>query len=148
MKEESYSFKKEPGIFYYEFFSEGPKGRIRKVVQFHQITSTDNIYNLGFGDFNEELGDIDDLSVSNNQDTQKVLTTVAQTVIDFMLQHPHATVLAKGSTPSRTRLYQMGISQFWDEIGMMFEIKGFIDNGWQPYERGKNFEAFVIVKSK
>ena len=146
MKEESYSFKKEPDIFYYEFFSKGPNGIIRKVVQFQQISSTEDTYNLGFGDFNMQLGDIDDLSVSNNQDTQKVLATVAQTVMDFMLQHPKATVLAKGSTPSRTRLYQMGISQFWDEIDAMFDVRGFRENRWQPYERGKNFEAFFIVK--
>jgi hypothetical protein len=146
MNEESYSFTKEPGIFYYEFFSEGPNGKIRKVVQFHQISATEDIYNLGFGDFNEELGEVDDLSVSNNQDTQKVLTTVAQTVIDFMRQHPEAIVLAKGSTPSRTRLYQMGISQFWDQIETFFDVKGFTANRWQPYERGKNFEAFFIVR--
>jgi hypothetical protein len=146
MKEESYSFKKEPDIFYYEFFSEGPNGVIRKVVQFQQIPTAEDTYNLGFGDFNEQLGDIDDLSVSNNRDTQKVLATVAQTVTDFMRQHPEAIVLAKGSTASRTRLYQMGISQFWNEIDKMFEVKGLRENKWQPYERGKNFKAFFIVK--
>jgi len=88
MNEEIYSFTKEPEIYYYEFFSEGPMGKIRKVVQFQQIPSRDEIYNLGFGDFNEELGEVDDLSVTNNQDTQKVLATVAGTVLDFMKQHP------------------------------------------------------------
>lgn len=146
MKEESYSFNKEPDIFYYEFFSAGPNGIIRKVVQFHQVSATEDIYNLGFGDFNEQLGDVDDLSVSNNKDTQKVLSTVAKTVTDFLEQHPKATVLARGSTPSRTRLYQMGISQFWSEIDAIFDVKGFKENVWQPYERGKNFEAFFIVK--
>src|ERR1700679_3254716 len=104
MNEESYHFKKEPEIFYYEFFSEGPNGKIKKVVQFQQIPNSVNIYKLGFGDFNEDLGDIDDLSVSNNQDTQKVLATVARTVVDFMQQHSGSIVIAKGSTKSRTRL--------------------------------------------
>jgi len=40
----------------------------------------------------------------------------------------------------------MGISQFWNEIDNIFDIKGFKANEWQPYERGKNFEAFFIVK--
>jgi len=146
MNEESYSFSKEPGIFYYEFFSNGPNGRIRKVIQFHQISNAEEIYNLGFGDFNEQLGEIDDLSVSNNQDTQKVLATVAKAVVDFMLQHPKAIVVARGSTPSRTRLYQMGVSKFWSQIENNFEIKGFKENEWKPYERGENFDAFYIVK--
>jgi hypothetical protein len=146
MNEEGYSFTKEPEIFYYEFFSEGPNGKIRKVVQFKQISATGDIYNLGFGDFNEDTNVVDDLSVSDNKDTQKVLATVAKTVIDFMQQHPRSIVLAKGSTPSRTRLYQMGISQFWDEIAGMFLIKGFKEGNWHPYEKGKNFEAFFIVK--
>ena len=115
-------------------------------MQFQQISLSEDIYNLGFGDFNEDLDDIDDRSVSNNQDTQKVLTTVAKTVIDFMHQHPRSIVMAKGSTPSRTRLYQMGISQFWNEIEPTFEVKGFMDNNWHPFEKGKNFEAFFIVK--
>jgi len=146
MNEEGHPFTKEPEIFYYEFFSEGPNGKIRKVVQFQQISVADNIYNLGFGDFNEEIDEVDDLSVSNNQDTQKVLATVAKTVLNFMQNHPTAIVMAKGSTPSRTRLYQMGISQFWEEIATAFDVKGFKDNNWYPYERGKNFEAFFIVK--
>ena len=33
MKEEKYSFNKLPEEFYYEFFSEGPKGTIKKVVR-------------------------------------------------------------------------------------------------------------------
>ncbi|MDP9076725.1 MAG: hypothetical protein M3O71_04815 [Bacteroidota bacterium] len=84
MNEDSYSFNKEPGIFYYEFFSDGPNGKIRKVVQFQQVSGNEDIYNLGFGDFNAELNEVDDLSISNNLDTQKILATVANTVIDFM----------------------------------------------------------------
>lgn len=146
MNQDSYPFAKEPEIFYYEFFSEGPNGKIRKVVQFQQVSGSVEVYNLGFGDFNADFGEIDDLSVSNNQDTQKVLVTVARTVVDFMQQHPKSIVLARGSTPARTRLYQMGISQFWTEIENTFEVKGFKDGGWQPYIRGKNFDAFFIVK--
>lgn len=146
MNEESYQFQKEPEIYYYEFCSEGPNGRIRKVVQFQQIAADEGVYNLGFGDIDPSSGEIDDLSVSNNQDTKKVLATVAKTVVVFIEQHPKAIVMAKGSTPARTRLYQMGIAQFWDEIHDLFEVKGFIDNEWHSFEKGKNFEAFFIFK--
>ncbi|WP_394344143.1 DUF6934 family protein [Sphingobacterium phlebotomi] len=32
-----------------------------------------------------------------------------------MISHSNAIVMAKGSTPARTRLYKMGISELWDE---------------------------------
>lgn len=69
------------------------------------------------GDIDTGSGEIDDLSVSNNQDTKKVLATVAKTVVDFIEQHPKAIVM-EGSTPARTRPYQMGIRSF----GMKYTI--------------------------
>lgn len=55
MKEEKYSFNKLPEEFYYEFFSEGPKGTIKKVVRYRLIQEhPSRIYNIGFGDWNEE----------------------------------------------------------------------------------------------
>jgi hypothetical protein len=48
-------------------------------------TDTENVYNLGFGDCNEEHGTIDDLPITNNGDSLKVLATVASTVYAFFL---------------------------------------------------------------
>lgn len=146
MNEEYYNFEKTPEIHYYEFLSVGPKGSIRKVIQFQQISLEENIYNIGFGDFNSETQKISDLTTSNNDDVKKVLSTVARAVLDFMEGRPQAIVMAKGSTPSRTRLYQMGISEFWEEIREMFEIKGYYENDWQSFQKGRNYEAFFIFR--
>jgi hypothetical protein len=72
------------------------------------------VYNLGFGDFNEETGDLDDQIVSKNGDTEQVLATVAGTVFDFWIEYPDALIFFIGSIPEgekarRTRLYQMKI---------------------------------------
>lgn len=145
MKEEKYSFNKLPEEFYYEFFSEGPKGTIKKVVRYRLIQEhPSRIYNLGFGDWNEENVDIEDMVATNNQDRQKVLATVADTVLDFTGSHPDAFVFAQGSTAARTRLYQMGISAFWDEIGALFLVLAYSGGEWKPFEKGKNYEAFLI----
>lgn len=145
MKEEKYSFNKLPEEFYYEFFSEGPNGTIKKVVRYRLIQEYPiRIYNLGFGDWNEEKGDIDDMIASNNQDRQKVLATVADTVLDFTGSHPDSFVFAQGSTAARTRLYQMGISAFWNEIGSLFLVLAYSEGEWQSFEKGKNYEAFLI----
>lgn len=135
------------GNFYYEFYSEGPKGRIRKLIQFHLVQdSPDVVYNLGFGDWVDETGDVDDLAVSNNNDRKRVLSTVAQAVLAFTRKHKNAFIVAKGSTPSRTRLYQMGIAEFYYDIESLFHVSGRIGSRWLAFEKGKNYDAFLIKR--
>jgi len=81
---------------------------------------------------------------SNNSDKQKVLVTVARTVFRFMKDHFDAVVIAQGSTSSRTRLYQMGIASFWDEINMHFNVYGLIERQWEPFQRKRNYQAFLL----
>src|SRR5258706_7276396 len=103
-----YDLDTKSNFLSFEFYSEGPKGKIKKIVQFRKLlvhNSQNDIYNLAFGDFNEEEGKIDDLVVSDNKDPEKVLATVATAVLSFMKQNPGAWVFAQGSTYSRTRYY-------------------------------------------
>ena len=86
----------------YEFVSEGIHGTIEKVVQFEEL-DIKNWYNLGFGD-KLKNNQFNDLSISNNGDSQKVLATVAQAVLLFTSECPDAIIYASGSTPARTRL--------------------------------------------
>ena len=76
----------------------------------YRETNLHNFYNLGFGDKNEKTGDIDDNVITNNGDSQKVLATVASSLVQFTEQYPNAMVYATGSTKARTRLYRIGIS--------------------------------------
>ncbi|HMR87054.1 MAG TPA: hypothetical protein PKD51_02810 [Saprospiraceae bacterium] len=89
-------------VLTFEFISFGPKGNIPKIVVYQHIER--NLYNLAFGEPNGKLGFIDDLIVTNNKDTDKILVTVASTIYDFFAVHKGTLVLAKGSTHSRTRL--------------------------------------------
>ena len=93
----------------FEFVSEGPRGRIVKLVKYTE-TSVKGVYNLGFGDKMGEEDDFDDMVISDNKDSVRVLATVAETVYRFTNKFPNASVLATGSTPTRTRLYRIGIS--------------------------------------
>jgi hypothetical protein len=147
MKEDKYIFNKLPEEYYYEFFSKGPKGNIKKVVRYRLIeTVPHHIYNLGFGDWDDKKGDVNDKVATNNHDKQKVLATVADTVLDFTKYHPDAFVFAQGSTSTRTRLYQMGIAAFWKEIGPLFIVMAFCNREWVPFEKGKNYDAFLIKR--
>ncbi|GAA3975559.1 DUF6934 family protein [Mucilaginibacter dorajii] len=131
----------------YEFYSEGPNGRIKKAVRFTRMTHEEPIfYNLGFGDVSQETDLIDDNIVSNNDDRDIVLATVAKTVIDFTNIHGNHYVFATGSTSSRTRLYQMGISGLWEEISKDFKVLGFVKGDWQPFQKNVNYEAFLVKR--
>lgn len=145
MQLETYSFIKRPASYYYEFFSDGPNGNFKKVVEFYKLEEyEEEVYNLAFGDWDEKYHHIDDLAVTNNSDRDKVLATVAATVIEFMKDHPQAIILARGITMSRTRLYQMGIARLWDQISLQFEIQGNINSEWELFQKGVNYDAFLL----
>ena len=79
-------------------------------------------------------------------DREKVLATVAATIIQFTDEHPNAIIFAEGSTLARTRLYQMGIAKFWEEIHQNFEIEGLINGAWEPFEKDRNYECFLLKR--
>jgi len=145
MEQEKYFFETVSETVVYEFFSEGPRGRIRKRVIFRLMEETpERIFNISFGD-SDGTGDIiDDEIVSNNADMQKILHTVVGTALEFISRHPDIWIYAKGSTPSRTRLYQIGIARFWKEIVPHFIVVGSSNGDWIPFKKGMNFEAFLI----
>lgn len=137
-----YQYKTNHSLLDYEFISEGPKGSIKKIIRFTQISTS--VFNIGFGDLDEETGEISDIAVTNNNDNRKVLATVAATIHDFTIQYHGVWIIAKGSTFSRTRLYRIGITNHWKEINADFEVFGLADSEWEQFEQHKNYEAFLI----
>jgi hypothetical protein len=146
MNNPRYHYKSESNFEYFEFYSEGPNGIIKKVIEY-QKTNDQDVYNLAFGDYDETTQGINDLKVTNNGDSLKVLSTVASTVYIFIDKHPDAIIIAAGSTDSRTRLYRMGITKNLDEISRDFIIFGFTNrNSWEEFEVGFEYQAFLITK--
>lgn len=101
MKLPKYPLKAEKSLMVFEFTSDGPKGQIRKLVKYSE-TNLKDMYNLAFGDRDEESGEIDDKSISNNGDSDMVLATVVSTVYAFTERYPDSWVFATGSTKART----------------------------------------------
>ena len=146
MNKPKYLYKSEELMLYYEFVSEGPKGSIRKIVEYTE-TTTKNVFNLGFGDYDQETKSINDQSVTNNGDSLKVLATVASTVYAFTNKYPEAWILATGSTAVRTRLYRMGITNNLAEITDDFKVYGYTEKGvWEEFVIGEDYEAFLLTK--
>lgn len=138
---DKYIYKTNTSFLDYEFESIGPKGVIKKVARFNLLEN--NIYNFGFGDLNHVTGEISDTVVSNNNDGDKVLITVASIISDFTSFLKDSAIFIKGTTQSRTRRYQMGINKYWFQINTLFEIYGLRDNKWEIFRQGENYEAFL-----
>ncbi|MCR5862982.1 hypothetical protein LRS05_12945 [Flavobacterium sp. J372] len=140
-----YQLKAENSLILFEFTSEGNKGSIPKIIKFSE-THLKDFYNLGFGDKDIETGDVDDLAISNNGDSEKVLATVVSAVYAFTDRYRDAWIYATGSTASRTRLYRIGISKHYDEAAKHFEIYGLLNDEWVKFEKGIEFDAFLIKR--
>ena len=144
MENERYELKVKSDTMSFRFTSISPKGEIPKLVVYAK-TPTKGLYNLGFGDEDINTGTINDLVVTNNEDSQKVLATVASTVYEFVKKYPRAWIVATGSTRARTRLYQMGISNNLKEISIDFNVLGRKHGIWYVFEKNVEYDAFLIT---
>lgn len=138
-----YELKAEKSLMVFEFSSEGPKGQIPKLIKFSE-TTLKGFYNLAFGDKNLETGDIDDTVVSNNGDSEQVLTTVVSAVYSFTEVEKEAWVYATGSTKSRTRLYRMGITKYFEEVNKDFIVFGLRNGEWEDFTKEIEYTAFLV----
>jgi hypothetical protein len=146
MKYPRYEYKTEDELHFFEFISIGTKGSVKKIVEYSKL-SVENIYNLAFGDYDEENDCINDKTITNNGDSKKVLATVVSTIYAFTGKYPEIWVFATGSTEVRTRLYRMGITNNLEEIQEDFYIYGMkIDETFEEFIVGEDYLGFLITR--
>ncbi|WP_041895043.1 DUF6934 family protein [Myroides profundi] len=148
MQYPSYSFTTDRENSIYEFTSIGKNQAIKKLIIFAPIKAEKNLYNLSFGDANESIdknGLINDTITSNNGDMKKVLATVFRAVLAFIQNKKECKIVFRGSTPSRTRLYRIALSNNYDELSKYFDIYGINQDGKLLYfEKDKEYIGFLI----
>jgi hypothetical protein len=76
MKLPKYPLEPEKSLMVFEFTSSGPKGQIKKIVKYSE-TNLKDVYNLAFGEKRQSTVEIDDKTISNNDDIDMVLATDA-----------------------------------------------------------------------
>ena len=145
MRLPKYRLKAEKSLMVFEFISQGPKGQIPKLVKYSE-TNLKDLYNLAFGDKDLKTGEINDNVISNNGDSDMVLSTVVSTVYAFTDKYPDAWVFATGNTKARTRLYRMGITKYILEIKKDFQVFGLRDDEWEKFEKEVEYEAFLVKR--
>ena len=126
--------------FAFESINEGHV--VQKRIEFTAFPVNPDIYNLAFGDLNEE-GVLDDLTVSNNQDMERVLATVIQALVVFLETYPNKTVFFTGSTVTRTRLYRAAINRVIADYEEL-RVDGIMDTTIERFQPNKPYQAFLV----
>jgi hypothetical protein len=128
----------------FEFTSNGRKGTINKRATFTE-TEDPNVYNLAFGDV-DEADEMNDYSVSDNGDRNKVIATVVYIVEIYTTRYPDRWILFKGSTTHRTRLYRMAISLHLEELSLKFDIYGYVNEKLVLFVKNLEVNRFLIQR--
>ena len=151
MKKKPYQFQRVE-ITEYIFISNGPKGKITKIVQFQPL-QRENLFNLGFGDLTTS-GAVDDKAESNNEDIVKVLATIIHILQNFLAGNPHAKVFFIGSTAQRTEVYRLILARHFKELSKTYWItalkedpSGISEVDYRPDDAGP-FLGFLIEKNE
>ena len=145
MEQQSYPFKKYRRELLFEFESISETKTIRKIIAYELVDENEFIFNLSLVD-KDENGLVSDMIVSNNKDMEKVLATVIQTLPNFFSEFENSKLFFSGSTPARTRLYQIVIGKYYVEFEREYLIFGFLNQVAQVFQKGINYEAFLISK--
>jgi hypothetical protein len=121
-------------------------GDILKRIMFVP-TQLPYVYNLAFGNV-DEFDDIDDTSVSDNGDRNKILATLAKVIDQYTRKYPERRIYFRGSTKERTRLYRMAVGLNLEELSDTFEIYGEVDDeeDFVPFRKNMEINAFVIKR--
>lgn len=136
----------------YEFTSISDSKVIEKTINFTLLDLEDGLYNLSFGDKDKDTVNssaIDDKIVSNNGDMDKVLATLFQAVLLFTKDKYFYKIIFRGSTPSRTRLYRMVISNNYEELSKYYTIYGLnIEGEVVVFTKNREYLGFLITPIK
>lgn len=127
----------------FEFESVSETKRIIKRVKFDILNKASQFYNLALTDV-VKAGVTSDIVVSDNADMPKVMATVIHCLLQFLENHPSATVLVRGNSPARNRLYRAVINREISNVKNFLEIYGTDGTDAEPFRTNTHYEAFFI----
>lgn len=128
----------------FQFQSIGKRGVFEKVILFQLLA--DDIYNLALLDYDLDSQKYSDLSVTDNGDMLEIFATLLNVITEFLNEYKSKKIYFEGSTPSRTRLYQIVINKIYNPHNQDLIILGLKNKEWYQFEPNINFEGFLIEK--
>lgn len=76
----------------------------------------------------------------------KVLATVIDIALKFLSENPMIYILIKGSSKTRTQLYQRILNTYYDDLSDSYEIYGFRNSNFEEFQKKTTYESFLIRK--
>lgn len=133
-----------------KFYSKGKNGEfeLRLLITRFKHDPNEDIFDLGFGVWDESRQLVHDSIETGNSDIGQILATVADKVLEFLNRFPGKGLYAEGSNSIRTRLYQREINKMIDELPAELSLHGLIwkdDAGFVEFEKGINFDGFLLT---
>jgi hypothetical protein len=147
MNAPAYEFLTTSDALAFEFDSVSATRTIRKVVVYDRFPNVPFLFNLSLADQCPD-GFLDDLARTNNDDLERVMATVGQTLFVFFERYPNAVVYFTGSTEARTRLYQIIIAKELADAQQWFVIQGVTNDGAESFQPNKSYKAFLLTWKK
>jgi hypothetical protein len=145
MKYESYdAVRIADDLSSFDFISTGKYGSVLKRIVFEPMGIA-GIYVLAFGNVMSNDA-IDDYSITDNGDRNKILATVVDAVNSYTERYPDRMIYFLGSTNHRTRLYRMAIGLNLEELSHSYDIYAGIGDEFIPFYRNINATAFLIKR--
>ncbi len=141
-KPQAYPLSSTEDKLIFQFYSESVEKRIKKVVLYQKYSDFPLIFEMLMGDLLDDGETIDFLVESNNGDRDEVLFTVFQTMAMVLDEYAGSKILFYGSTPVRTRLYQILINQYFEEAQEVYLVKGIKNKVEENFVRNSNYDAF------
>ncbi|GGB19616.1 DUF6934 family protein [Puia dinghuensis] len=131
----------------FEFDSVGKRGSIKKRIDFVE-TDLPDVYNLSLVNVKMN-GELDDKTIIDNGDRDKILATIFRAVYTYTLNYPGRWIYFSGNTHAKMRLYRMAISLNLEELSFWFEIYGEVANAEEvlPFHKGMVIEGFFIRRN-
>lgn len=145
MTAEHYPLQKAEGREAYFFESTGPRGTIKKIVEFQFMAG--NVWNLGFGDVMPD-GNWDDGAVSNNGDLIQIMATVAAAARLFCEKWPNRSLFISPFDERRYKLYHAIFERRLAEIDAVFTVKGIIGDHLFDFDPTKRYDAFLLAPKR
>lgn len=138
-----YTFTASKSGYLYWFTSIGPKGSILKIVTLQPTKKFDR-FNLAMGD--EIDGNVDYYHITNNNDRDKIFSTIAEIVRAFLNRFPRNEIFITGNTPARIRLYQSQVSNNLQLIIREFKVYGQkqFDGRFKKFQQGERYTGILI----
>lgn len=157
------------------FISTG-KRTLMKIIDFENVINWEGeeLYNLGFGDYDFDTTGFNDSSHTDNNDGRKVFNTVLKAIQRFFDLYPSCMLMIQGSDSTlkfkkscqlickrncrhecrkfnqRIRIYRNYLKRHFSEFSCDFDFLGGYNRGFvrEPYAPGRNYDSIYISKKK